>query len=145
MHGGTTSAGAGRPLLTHLALHVRDAGKALEFYREWCGLRVVHERDAAGSPVVWLAEAGAAPTFVLVLIPGGSPRPQEPDDYGHIGFAMASRAEVDAVAARAAAAGVLLWPPREEPYPVGYYCGVRDPDGRAVEFSFGQPLGPRGP
>jgi len=24
---------------------------------------------------------------------------------------------------------------------VGYYCGVLDPDGNRVEFSFGQPLG----
>ncbi|MCZ6873564.1 MAG: VOC family protein, partial [bacterium] len=24
----------------------------------------------------------------------------------------------------------------------GYYCGVRDPDGNMVEFSYGQPLGP---
>jgi len=39
-------------------------------------------------------------------------------------------------------AGCLLWAPREEPYPVGYYCGLRDPDGNAVEFSYGQPLGP---
>ncbi|MDO8695654.1 MAG: VOC family protein, partial [Pseudomonas sp.] len=34
------------------------------------------------------------------------------------------------------------WPPRDEPYPVGYYCGVRDPAGNYVEFSYGQPLGP---
>jgi hypothetical protein len=25
---------------------------------------------------------------------------------------------------------------------VGYYCGLRDPDGNSVEFSYGQPLGP---
>ncbi|MCX4198148.1 sugar phosphate nucleotidyltransferase [Methylobacterium organophilum] len=30
----------------------------------------------------------------------------------------------------------------DEPYPVGYYCGVRDPAGNYVEFSYGQPLGP---
>ena len=46
------------------------------------------------------------------------------------------------MAAKAAAAGRLVWPPREEPFPVGYYCGVRDPDGNFVEFSYGQPLGP---
>jgi hypothetical protein len=28
---------------------------------------------------------------------------------------------------------------------VGYCCGVRDPDGRFVEFSHGQPLGPGAP
>ena len=39
-------------------------------------------------------------------------------------------------------AGCLIWPPRDEPYPVGYYCGLRDPAGNNVEFSYGQPLGP---
>ena len=50
--------------------------------------------------------------------------------------------EMRGVAAKAKAAGCLIWEPRQEPYPVGYYCGVRDPDGNAVEFSYGQPLGP---
>ena len=49
---------------------------------------------------------------------------------------------MDAIAEKARDAGCLLWPPREEPYPVGYYCGLMDPDGNAVEFSYGQPLGP---
>ena len=38
--------------------------------------------------------------------------------------------------------GGMSWPPVDEPYPVGYYCGLRDPDGNFVEFSYGQPLGP---
>ena len=36
----------------------------------------------------------------------------------------------------------LVWPPRELPYPVAYFCALRDPDGNYVEFSYGQPLGP---
>jgi len=38
--------------------------------------------------------------------------------------------------------GRLVWAPRAEPYPVGYYCGIRAPAGNIVEFSYGQPLGP---
>jgi hypothetical protein len=49
---------------------------------------------------------------------------------------------VDDIAALARDQGLLVWEPRQEPYPVGYYCGIRDPDGNFVEFSFGQPLGP---
>ncbi|MBJ3773939.1 VOC family protein, partial [Klebsiella pneumoniae] len=56
--------------------------------------------------------------------------------------ALGSRAEVDRIAAMAEQAGCLIWPPRDEPYPVGYYCGLRDPAGNYVEFSYGQPLGP---
>jgi predicted lactoylglutathione lyase len=63
-------------------------------------------------------------------------------DFSHIGFACASREEVDEAAQRGHDAGCLEWPTREEPYPVGYYCGLKDPDGNFVEMSYGQPLGP---
>ena len=72
----------------------------------------------------------------------GVRQPQAATDYSHLGFALESQAAVDAIADRARAAGYLVWEPREEPYPVGYYCGIRAPDGNMVEFSYGQPLGP---
>ncbi len=128
------------PRLTHLALHVRDLPACVAFYRDYCALRVTHEREAGA--VAWLAEPGREADFVMVLISGGPGRDQGEGDYSHLGFALASKAAVDTVAARAAAAGCLVWPPRQEPYPVGYYCGLRDPDGNRVEFSYGQPLGP---
>ena len=132
------------PVLTHIALHVRDVEASAAFYREFCGLVETRSRpDAAkGGRVVWLAEPGRDGEFVFVLIPAGPPRERHPRDYGHLGFALASREEVDAVAAKAAAAGCLLWPPHQADDPIGYYCGVLDPDGVAVEFSYGQPLGP---
>ena len=130
------------PALTHIALHVRDLDACIAFYREFCGMTVVHERSDHGHRVVWLAEPGKETDFILVMIPGGPGRRQAEQDYSHFGFALESRAAVDAMADRAAAAGRLVWPPREEPFPVGYYCGVRDPDGNFVEFSYGQPLGP---
>jgi catechol 2,3-dioxygenase-like lactoylglutathione lyase family enzyme len=132
-------------VLTHIALHVRDLDACAAFYRDFCGMQTVHERGSAGQRVVWLAEPGKEREFIIVLVPGGPGRRQAENDYGHLGFALETRADVDAIAARAAAAGCLVWPPRDEPYPVGYYCGVRDPDGNFVEFSFGQPLGPGAP
>ncbi len=134
-----------RPTLTHLALHVRDLEACVAFYRDYCGLEEVHRRGAEAARVTWLAEAGREGELVLVLIEGGSGREQAAGDFSHLGFALASRAAVDAVAAKAEAAGRLAWPPRDEPFPVGYYCGVRDPDGNMVEFSYGQPLGPGAP
>jgi len=132
--------------LTHIALHVRNLDACAAFYRDFCGMRTVHERsDPKGHRVVWLAEPGKERDFIIVLVPGGPGREQSETDYSHLGFALESRAAVDAMATKAAAAGSLVWPPREEPYPVGYYCGVRDPDGNAVEFSYGQPLGPGAP
>ncbi len=134
-----------RPVLTHVALHCRDFAKSVAFYRDFCALEPVHERrdPESGAAVAWLAEPGRQKEFIFVLISGGpGHRARSDRDYGHLGFALESRAAVDAVAARAKGAGCLLWPPREEPYPVGYFCGVADPDGNAVEFSYGQPLGP---
>jgi catechol 2,3-dioxygenase-like lactoylglutathione lyase family enzyme len=130
------------PSLTHIALHVRDLDACIGFYRAFCGLQVVHERADGGSRVVWMAEPGRERELILVLLAGGPGHEQIASDYSHLGFAVASRAAVDEVAARAEAAGCLVWPPREEPYPVGYYCGLRDPNGHFVELSYGQPLGP---
>ena len=132
-------------VMTHVALHVRDLDACITFYQEYCGMVVVHERIDAGRRVVWLAEPGREQEFIFVMVPGGAGREQAANDYSHFGFALESRDAIDAIAAKARAAGYLVWEPREEPYPVGYYCGVRDPDGRMVEFSYGQPLGPGAP
>ncbi len=130
------------PNLTHIALHVRDLEACVAFYREFCGMAVSHERESAGKRIVWLAEPGRESEFIFVLLPGGPGREQAAGDFSHFGFALDSKAAVDAVAARADEAGCLAWAPRQEPYPVGYYCGLKDPDGNFVEFSYGQPLGP---
>ncbi len=130
------------PNLTHLALHVRDLEACVAFYRKFCALEIVHERADRGQRIVWLAEPGRGKEFIFVLLPGGPGRDQGARDFSHFGFALDGKAAVDAVAARAEAAGCLAWAPRQEPYPVGYYCGLRDPDGNFVDFSYGQPLGP---
>ena len=138
----TVERSSGGVSLTHIALHVRDLAAMQAFYEDFCGLKLMHERQDKGVRVIWLAEPGREQDFIFVLLPGGPGRDQADGDYSHFGFALDSRAAVDAVAARAERAGCLAWAPRDEPYPVGYYCGLRDPDGNFVEFSFGQPLGP---
>ncbi|AHY43045.1 VOC family protein [Stutzerimonas decontaminans] len=131
-----------RPTLTHLALHVPDLQACIAFYERFCGMHVFHERPGKGSRIVWMAEPGKEREFIFVMMPGGKDRALAMDDYSHFGFALASREEVDEIADRAREDGCLIWEPRDEPYPVGYYCGLRDPAGNYVEFSFGQPLGP---
>jgi catechol 2,3-dioxygenase-like lactoylglutathione lyase family enzyme len=131
-----------RPALTHIALHVSHFAECIEFYARYCGMATCHERHDDHSNVVWLAEPGKEREFIIVVIDGGRPSNQAEDDFSHLGFAVESAAAVDRLAARAEREGCLAWPARSEPYPVGYYCGVRDPDGHVVEFSYGQPLGP---
>lgn len=135
------------PLLTHVALHVADVAASVAFYRAYCGLEILHDRGGGrGKRVVWLAGPERRAGTVVVLLEGGGRRDQDfARDFSHLGFALDSREAVDAVAARARRDGILVWEPREDPYPAGYYCGVRDPNGNAVEFSWGQPLGPGAP
>ena len=133
------------PFLTHIALHVRELERCIAFYQSYAGLKLIHDRRSDGNRVVWLSEQGKETSFILVLLPGGPGRNQSPEDFSHLGFALESRVAVDELADRARTEGILAWEPREEPYPVGYYCGIRDPDGSFVEFSYGQPLGPGAP
>lgn len=128
--------------LTHVAMHVQDVEASIAFYETFCGMTIVHERVTGENRIVWLAEPGREQDFIFVLLPNGPGRHQDQRDFSHLGFALDSREAVDTMAERARAAGCLLWEPREDPYPVGYYCGVIDPDGYFVEFSYGQPLGP---
>jgi len=126
--------------LTHIALHVGDVEASAAFYSKYCNMRVVHERVDHGVPVAWLAEPGRETSFVIVLIGGGVPVNQSEDDFTHLGFALESYEAVNEIARIGAAD--LAWAPRDLPYPVGHFCALRDPDGRVVEFSYGQPLGP---
>ena len=128
--------------LTHIALHVRDLDACIDFYRTYADLHIVHDRRDAHARVVWLAQTQDDFNFIMVLIPGGPGRCQSVEDFSHLGFALDSKAAVDAIAQRAEREGILQWQPRQEPFPVGYYCGISDPDGNFVEFSYGQPLGP---
>ena len=130
------------PQLTHLALHVVDIDACIDFYQYYCNMKISHERQAGHQRIVWMAEPDRGKTFVFVLMDGGQNLNLSDDDYRHFGFSMASKAEVDELAMRAELRGDLVWPPRSEPYPVGYYCGLKDPNGNYVEFSYGQPLGP---
>lgn len=126
---------------THIALHVRDPQKSLEFYQKYCQLKVVLDRMDGSKRVLWMGEEGKEKEFILVFIAGGKKPSQASDDYSHLGFAVKDREDVERIATLAEREGRLVWGVREEPYPVGTYCGVSDPDGNILEFSFGQPLG----
>ena len=131
-----------RAKITHWALQVSDLERSIAFYERFCGLKVVHDHGAGAGRSVWMAEPGRESAFVIVILAGGSVRPELPGDMTHYGFAVASRADVDAVAEAGRAANCLHWEPQDFPPPVGYLCALKDPDGYVIEFSYGQPLGP---
>ncbi len=130
------------PTLTHLALHVPDLDACIAFYETFCGMRVIHRRPGKGSQIVWMAEPGQGTTLHLrhhARRPAAQPGQRRLQSFR---LRPLQPRRVDDLARRAEAAGCLVWAPRDEPYPVGYYCGLRDPAGNYVEFSYGQPLGP---
>lgn len=132
-----------RARLTHVALRVRDVEASIAFYRRYADLHVVHDRNDDGTRVAWLAEAEGDPSFVFVLMAmpaKPSPRPRPVD---HLGFAVASREEVDRLGRLAIEDGNLVLSPRELGPIVGYICEVADPDGNVCEFSHGQSINPR--
>ncbi len=129
--------------LTHVALFVRDPAKTIDFYARFAGLHVVHDRTDGDVRVVWLSEQERDPEFVIVAITLAPTATRFPPHMAHFGYAVASRADVDAIAARAQAEGVLEQAAATGGPIVGYYCILRDPDGNLVEFSHGQPINPR--
>ncbi|MGE3182422.1 MAG: VOC family protein [Phycisphaerae bacterium] len=126
---------------SHIALQVRDARKSIEFYRAYCDMGVVHERESDDTRVVWLGWGEDPPTFVIVLIEIDYEANIQPP-MQHIGLSVSSREVVDQIYQRALRAGLPdLWQPVDAGEIVGYYCGVPDPDGNRVEFSHGQRIG----
>jgi catechol 2,3-dioxygenase-like lactoylglutathione lyase family enzyme len=129
------------PHLTHVARPCADLDRTIDFYERYGELHVVHQRVDDGVRVAWLGEADHA-GFVLVFIEIAVADAPPSSGAHHLGYDLPSRQAVDAVAARAAAEGILAEPPIDAGGVVGYYCMVRDPDGSFVEFSHGQPVGP---
>ncbi len=130
------------PRITHIALHVDRLDDCIDFYSRYCGMHICHQRQSGSKSIVWMSEPGRETDFIFVLMNGGHNLLLPDNDYRHFGFAVESRESVERIARQAEDEDCLLWQPRDEPFPVGYYCGLMDPSGNQVEFSYGQPLGP---
>jgi catechol 2,3-dioxygenase-like lactoylglutathione lyase family enzyme len=126
---------------THVALQVNDIRRSIEFYSRFCGMKVVHDRMSEGRRVAWLGWGEDPPRFVIVLIAKPYEKNVQPP-WQHIGMAVDSRTAVDEAYAKAVADGIEdLWSATDAGPVVGYYCGIPDPDGNVIEFSFGQKIG----
>jgi lactoylglutathione lyase len=150
-----TSTGT-QTLLTHIALPVSNLQAHLDFYAKYTSMVNIHERfdEETGLRTAWLANPGdvteAAARFVIVLIEGKLPTAITGDiqeeywflrSIAHLGISVASRDEVDRIAAMAKDDGCLVLGPMYRNVVVGYICLVRDPDGNNIEFSVEQELG----
>ena len=126
------------PRWTHITINCSDINASVEFYTLLCGLTIVRDRRIEGRHNVWLGPATKPdedPVFVLVIV-----QDEVKALLDHFGFQCDSRAEVDRIAEIARQQNILVQPPLDVGGVVGYFTMVRDPDGHAVEFTFGQPL-----
>jgi catechol 2,3-dioxygenase-like lactoylglutathione lyase family enzyme len=129
--------------LTHVAIRTHDIDGTIDFYRRYAGFHIVHERGDDEIRVVWLSSQPKDPEFVIVVLEMPHESQREPAPIDHLGFAVASRDEVDAIGDLARAEGLLKFGPIDAGPIVGYIVMVRDPSGNTCEFSHGQPIHPR--
>ncbi|MBI1746271.1 MAG: VOC family protein [Acidobacteria bacterium] len=119
----------------HLALKVKDLERTIAFYRDYVGMQIIHDRREREHRVVWMRLPDDLQGLILVMIEDATPASPGGGSVDHLGIHVDNRAEVDAIAERAAAVGILIEPPQYAGPVVGYFCTIRDPDGNAVEFS----------
>jgi catechol 2,3-dioxygenase-like lactoylglutathione lyase family enzyme len=141
-----TGDGPAEPRWTHVALRVGDIDATISWYEEFTPLRLIERRSNESGFGAWLGMP--EPTnnpFILVVaqfLPDTDPYADAPlatlAPFAHLGIELPNRADVDDVAARAAAAGCLAMEPTQLPAPVGYITTLQDPDGNMVEFSWDQ-------
>lgn len=131
---------------THVALRVDDIHETIDFYTSMTPLVLIDKRQDDMGRGAWLGMPGATNNpFILVVaqfFKGCDPFADAPKEvlapFAHLGIELPTKAAVDEIAQRASDAGCLATPPTMMPFPVGYICMVRDPDGNMVEFSWDQ-------
>ena len=118
--------------LNHLGLPVRDGQRSRRFYAEYFGFDPASAQRYEDGTVIVRNDAG----FDLALheVPGEvGPLPE----FLHFGFRMPAAADVRALHARLAAAGVEIVEAHDEPGHVSFKC--LDPDGHRVETYWERP------
>jgi catechol 2,3-dioxygenase-like lactoylglutathione lyase family enzyme len=128
------------PRWTHVAIPVSDLDRSIEFYTTLTPLVVVaHNEDDSGRGA-WLSNDKQVDSpFVLVLSEMDRGRPiRTLGPFAHLGIELPGKADVDAIAERARAMGMLEWEPQQLAEHIGYVCAARDPDGNVIEFSWNQ-------
>jgi lactoylglutathione lyase len=125
--------------VAHVALWTRDLERARAFYERWFGARAnarYESRNRPGFASHFLTFPGGGARLEVMQLPDlADAAPAPAVGWAHLAVRVGTAADVDALAARMAAAGVpVLSPPRTTGD--GYYeAVVADPDGNPVEIT----------
>lgn len=123
---------------THVSLPVTDLDRSVDFYSRWAGMKVVDrlKDPATGNEAARLSDGNHQ--FALALIKTGRPVDVPVTFPAHLGVGLATKDEVQKLAAEAKAAGCLHKEPVDAGFPLGYWTLLADPDGHHLELSYGQ-------
>lgn len=123
--------------IVHVALYVDDLDRSCSFYEEHFGARcgpLYHSARTSGFSSRFLTLPGGGPRLELMHLPPLE-TPRAGIGYAHIAMGLGARADVDAVVARLAGAGVTV---ASAPRLTGdgyYEAVVLDPDGNPIEIT----------
>ncbi|MDF1502482.1 VOC family protein [Roseisolibacter sp. H3M3-2] len=127
--------------IAHVALWTRDLDRLRDFYTRHLGAEAnarYESRNTPGLRTHFLTFPGGGCRLELMALPALADAAAPPAvGWAHVALAVGDEAEVDALTARLAAAGVpVLSPPRRTGD--GYYESVvADPDGNRIELTAG--------
>ena len=129
------------PRLTHICLHVESLDQCVQFYKRYCQMEVLDDRSENGEGSIYLSELGREKVMVLQFKSGDENATLSDNEERHFGFVVGSKKDVDDIARMGEEDGILFFEP-DEYLPGAYICGVEDPNGNCVEFSFGHSVPP---
>jgi catechol 2,3-dioxygenase-like lactoylglutathione lyase family enzyme len=122
--------------LRHLALNVADITHAKEFYTRVFGMRTVWEPDADN---VYLSSG----CDNLALHRAPTPSGDAPRSLDHLGFIVASIAEVESAWQWAQANGLEIVHPLKHHRDGSVSFYIRDPDGNVIQVLYEPSISPK--
>jgi len=124
--------------LRHVALNVRNVRDSVDFYCNILGMQVEWEPDPDN---IYLTSG--SDNLAIHKLPEGA-QPGSIQNVHHIGFIVSRPEDVDLMAARATAHGILFYQPVKAHRDGARSFYFRDPDGILIQLLYHPPISEKG-